>query len=90
MTKLAEKLIQLGYERDYCDFNNSKKIIYRKFFQNTNECEMIITFDTVEKKIIYSAVQHWLGILLNQQDIDNLQLSLEELQNDLEVLKECD
>ena len=82
MTKLEEKLIELGYKNyglgDYGyryekTFKDVRIIIdYFKLLGKINNCH-----------IIYKNVA-----IKTQQDIDNLQQAFNQLQNDLDVLKE--
>ena len=80
MTKLEQKLIELGYLEDkgYC--NIYKKIKNRNIF--------IIRLNYKNKnKINYSCIENAYYIQ-NQQDIDDLQRAFNQLQQDLEVLKD--
>ena len=78
MTKLEEKLIQLGYEniknnRWVKEYDGNKNI-----FINTNE-----NHNEIKEYYI-----HFYSFLECQQDIDNLQQAFNQLQKDLEVLKD--
>lgn len=76
MTKLEQKLIELGYEK------SSLSIYYKKF---TNM--LILTFE-VYSEVIFSRVEsQWSGFSCQEQ-IDNLQQAFNQLQNDLKELKE--
>ena len=73
MTKLEQKLLELGYE----EF----ALCWRK--EITERVFMIIEKD-------YK--QNWIMVtkrIKSQQDIDNLQQAFNQLQQDLEVLKQC-
>lgn len=78
MTKLEEKLIELGYEPSCCF-----KHIYEKFFTDTLLIKINILDFNHSRVYVYG-----LGAFYTQQDIDNLQQAFNQLQNDLEVLKE--
>lgn len=77
MTKLEKKLIELGYER--ISFYK-----YEKCFDFYNE--VICEIDVREKPIgrLRLGMYDW---FYSQQDIDNLQLAFNEMQKDLEELK---
>ena len=77
MTKLEEKLIELGYER--CSYYK-----YEKKFETY--CEMFCEVDIKEKPKgrLRLGIYDW---IYTQQDIDNLQQAFNEMQKDLEVLK---
>ena len=74
MTKLEEKLIELGYKkREY------SKVQYYKSINGG-----IIHLDTTDLDSTYVEPKY---IIHFQQDIDDLQLAFNEMQKDLEVLK---
>lgn len=81
MTKLEEKLIELGYKLIFsnvrwfkdCDSSNSIFIITDNCHENIKEYHIYV-YDLIE----------------TQQDIDNIQQAYNEMQKDLEVLKECE
>ena len=75
MTKLEEKLIQLGYRQ-----KNKTYIIYAKQI-NGILFELIVNGDIFGKIIVLNSIH-------TQQDIDNLQQAFNQLQKDLEVLKD--
>lgn len=81
MTKLEEKLIELGYE--YRDYIFLKERNYIKWIGKHN---ININVEIKNKKKIKS---NYIvsSIILTQQDIDNLQQAFNELQKDLEELK---
>lgn len=78
MTKLEEKLVELGYEKTigsgrWCkEYDGNKNI-----FINTDEYY----------KKIKDYYIHFYSFIECQQDLDNLQLAFNELQKDLEELK---
>lgn len=78
MTKLEEKLIELGYE--FYGWNVKIKI-YKKCIKHT-----IISISTKENKLLYKYCEPK-KIIKTQQDIDNLQQAFDVLQNDLKILK---
>ena len=80
MTKLEEKLIELGYE--YHELYN----IWEKEILNH-----IIHIMLSDGQIHHNeVVNHQNIIVINQQQIDNLQQAFNEMQKDLEILKECE
>lgn len=82
MSKLEEKLIELGYVRyglaGYGHYY-SKKL--------GNEIEMVIYYDDKEDFITHYCIKKEYSFY-NQQDIDNLQQAFNQLQKDLKELKQ--
>ena len=76
MTKLEEKLIELGYNN--VDYNCYKKKFFRFIF---------ITLELKNDKIWFYSVADLNNCFVTQQDIDNLQQAFNEMQRDLEELK---
>ena len=79
MTKLEEKLIQLGYE----------KIIKHFYYEKTMD-GWRLSIELLEDKISHTCVFNFpvnRVFIETQQDIDNLQQAFNQLQKDLEVLK---
>jgi hypothetical protein len=81
MTKLEEKLIELGYENIYVNGR-----WYKEYDGNKS---IFINTDEHHKKIKDYHI-HFYSFIECQQDIDNLQLAFNEMQKDLEILKECE
>ena len=79
MTKLEEKLVEFGYEKD--------KIFkwYFKLSSNGMEISISITDNGLKGKV-WNKYRYY----DQQQDIDNLQQAFNEMQRDLEILKECE
>lgn len=77
MTKLEEKLIELGYE--YKPFMFDPDRTYIKYM---NRCKIVI--DTRDGRVKGRYIQH---TIFYQQDIDNLQQAFNVMQKDLEELK---
>lgn len=75
MTKLEEKLIELGYESD-------SKYMYCK---SLDRCYILIII--YENMIINYGVSST-DFICHNEDIDNLQQAYNEMHKDLEVLKE--
>lgn len=78
MTKLEQKLIELGYEKGYLN-------AYHKKFNNM----IFLTIELYEPKTfgsIYSDRKEY----RIQKHIDNLQQAFNQLQNDLKELKKCE
>ena len=80
MTKLEEKLIQLGYVRSSYAYDC---IDFIKIYKDTHN---LIVETNGYAEYIYNAYVDLDGkAIFNQQDIDNLQQAFNQLQNDLEV-----
>ena len=85
MSRLEDKLIELGYEFDHYEvFTN--QTAYRKPIGDI-DCAIIMIFTNknINKIVSYYAIN---GIVKSQIHINNLQLAFNEMQKDLEVLKE--
>ena len=78
MTKLEEKLLELGYERVRLQFSNIS--IYNKIGKHA-----LFVIKILENEIFD---YHLHKNIHNQNDIDNLQQAFNEMQKDLEVLKD--
>lgn len=86
MTKLEQKLIELGYEFDYYEVFTSRNA-YRKIIGDIDGAIiMIFTNKNINKIVGYYAIN---GIVKSQIQIDNLQQVYNEMQKDLAILKEC-
>lgn len=85
MTKLEEKLIELGYEHRYDP--TAQKVEYFKSMRVSNRWIRLVVVIDIDR-IIRNCVANCIDIK-SQQDIDNLQQAFNVLQKDLEVLKEC-
>lgn len=79
MTKLEEKLLELGY---------MKSFLFQTFEKHLKDkcCVIYITLNCETNEIIYSYI-HNITYIITQQDIDNIQQAFNQLQKDLEVLK---
>lgn len=77
MTKLEKKLIELGYEK-----SNIPRIYIKRIYGNN--IQITICGNTILKPKIQTN-----NIIEYQEEIDNLQQAFNQLQKDLEVLKEC-
>lgn len=87
MTKLEEKLIELGYELEVIKDEWANIYIYHfekyiKYYNNSLVIQL-----SEEKKIISFYVVNS-GLFDDTTDINNLQQAFNQLQNDLEVLKQ--
>ena len=80
MTKLEQKLIELGYENIYANSRWCKE-----YDGNKN---IFITTDEYHKKIKDYYI-HFYSNIECQEDIDNLQQAFNEMQNDLKELEQC-
>ena len=76
MTKLEEKLKELGYEKEFPDF------IWEKFFTQ----ELLIKIDTrdLSKSRVFP---YGIYAFKSQQDINDLQQAFNQMQKDLEELR---
>ena len=83
MTKLEEKLIELGYKtyENFMLIHSFIKIYYDKW-------NLIIETGCDETNVIECYVDLDGCAIYTQQDIDNLQQAFNQLQKDLELLKE--
>ena len=81
MSRLEQKLIELGYEKVYFT-------LWEKIFLNN----FIIRLEVIDNKITdrFELVNHQNIIIKTQFEINNLQQAFNELQRDLEFLKECE
>lgn len=84
MTKLEEKLIELGYKSYYNSLIH-KHHRYYKQFSNIIGINIAINND----KITVSNVEYGSYLFHKQQDIDNLQQAFNQLQSDLKELELC-
>lgn len=75
MTKIEEKLIELGYENVYAS-------VYLKRLNSIYS----ISFDVYSSVYFYSLYRENKSFK-TQKDIDNLQQAFNEMQKDLEILK---
>lgn len=75
MTKLEQKLLELGYKQEFPEF------IWEKLFTQ----ELLIKIDArdLSKSRVFP---YGIYAFKSQQDIDNLQQAFNQLQQDLEVL----
>ena len=78
MSRLEQKLIELGYEYEYFD-------TYIKHFNRFIKIGIDITID--KKKINCFSVDYDTCHYSRQEQIDNLQQAFNEMQKDLEVLR---
>lgn len=83
MSKLEEKLVELGYKSYYNSLIHKHHRYYKQF---SNIIGINITINN--DKITVSNVEYGSYLFYKQQDIDNLQKAFDMLQKDLEVLKE--
>ena len=82
MTKLEEKLIELGY----CyAFDNSEGYLYVK---SPNKKYIFNVLLSYSKRRIENYDMLSVYDIHSQKDIDNLQQAFDEMQKDLEILKE--
>lgn len=80
MTKLEQKLIELGYEY----FNKS-------YAKNINDFYIFVDpYDEKFSKIHKMYVYDHIVFIKQQEQLDNLQQAFNVMQRDLEILKECE
>lgn len=83
MSRLEEKLFDLGYQRVDCD--DYVKITNFRFVY------IFVILNKQKTNIINYGIQTPNNIFRNQYQIDNLQQAFNQLQSDLEIiLKECE
>ena len=81
MTKLEQKLIELGYKRTGNYFKYIKRVL---------ENILIIDINVgARAEIRYAYVDFYARGVYYQWQLDNLQQAFNEMQKDLEVLKQC-
>ena len=80
MTKLEEKLLELGYE--YINHNHYYKKRFTKFVYS------FIDLNSTNTRINDYGVETPNNVYRKQEQLDNLQQAFNQLQKDLEVLKE--
>lgn len=85
MTKIEQKLIELGYEPYEFTYGKYVKVIIKNAFMS--ETALIIRLENMNNKIKEGYIIQHVPIK-SQQDIDNLQQAYNQVQSDLEVLKE--
>ena len=84
MTKLEQKLIELGYDIEDTDWS------YKYAKKSCSfECYIVIHFHKTHQTILYKAVRVMVGVV-SQAHIEQIQQAFNELQKDLEILKECE
>lgn len=81
MTKLEQKLLELGYAQ----FANIKTYFQKEF--NCALSKVIVLNDQLTEVKGHKISLY--GVIRTQQDIDNLQQAFNEMQKDLEELKLC-
>ena len=87
MTKLEEKLIELGYEIDREENDTENDFCACK--KGNNNADIIIgVWDNKIKS--YYLYTYFTKHIRRQDTIDNLQQAFNEMQKDLEELKECE
>ena len=85
MTKLEEKLIELGYEKREVFYQNNN--IYRtKYIKSVNNVAYI-EINVYENYTYYVRNEYAIS---NQSMIDKIQQAFNVMQRDLEILKECE
>ena len=80
MTKLEQKLIELGYKQ-YHDYYIKRINGYDIWVEPYNS-----PFNKIHKMYVYNHNNYIKG----QEQIDNLQQAFNEMQKDLGILKECE
>ena len=87
MSRLEEKLIELGYEFSHYEVF-TRQNAYKKHIGDI-DCAviMIYTNKDIDKIKSYYAIN---GIVQSQIHINNLQQAFDVMKKDLEILKECE
>ena len=87
MTKLEQKLLELGYEFDHYEVF-TRQNAYKKLIGDFDPAIIFIYVNKNTNKIAtYYAIN---GIVTSQIHINNLQQAFNEMQKDLEFLKGCE
>lgn len=81
MTKLEEKLQELGYKNSV--FQNR----YIKYYEETDNY-ILIKLSNCKDEI--KSYLYWQSAFYEQEHIETLQQAFNEMQKDLEILKECE
>lgn len=84
MTKLEEKLLELGYVYDHKNSYKYEIFMWKPYGEFGS---IKINIERGKNQINFAGVDK-VGMIQEQQDIDNLQQAFNILQQDLEVLKE--
>ena len=85
MTKLEQKLIELGYEKREVFYQNND--IYRtKYIKSVNNVSYIEI--NVYESYTYSVINEY--SITDQSIIDKIQQAFNTMQKDLGILKECE
>lgn len=86
MSRLEQKLIELGYEFDHYEIFTSQNA-YKKLIGDI-DCSIIFIYTNkdINEIATYYVIN---GIVKSQIHINNLQQAFNEMQRDLEELKQC-
>lgn len=85
MSRLEDKLIELGYEKREVSYQNNN--IYRtKYIKSVNNVAYI-EINVYENYTYFVRNEYAIS---NQSMIDKIQQAFNEMQKDLEILKECE
>ena len=86
MTKLEQKLIELGYEIYLKEFNTVSKLAYKTI--NKYDIKLRLNKEITKIKA-FGVVDECIELYINSQEqIDNLQQAFNIMQKDLEILKQ--
>ena len=86
MTKLEQKLIELGYEIYLKEFNTVSKLAYKTI--NKYDIKLRLNKE-ITKIYAFGVVDECTELYINSQEqIDNLQQAFNIMQKDLEILKQ--
>ena len=92
MTKLEEKLIELGYELTIIEYMNNKQLCktYEKPFKH---CYIVVwtytQYEYLRKPYHLFIKYNHNNYIKEQEQLDTLQQAFNEMQKDLEELKQC-
>ena len=89
MTKLEEKLIELGYEKEPEYNSNQYVFIYFKMCIGTAN-PIVIFYDSQCNVIYPQGIRFKESYISKQEQIYVLQQTFKEFEKDLEILKECE
>ena len=89
MTKLEQKLIELGYEKDKQEYSDN--VIYKTtFVKYFKYCCIHVEIYNIVNNNYHFCIETFAKAFAFQEFIDNLQQAFNTMQNDLEILKECE
>lgn len=96
MTKLEQKLIELGYDLESAEFIHNK-LMYKTLLKSFEFCYIEVKVYSSYALSLFTAIKpihfkikYGSEGFRKKEVIDNLQLAFNVMQKDLEILKECE